>query len=172
MSLSLLPSRDIRASECVCVCVCVCVSLCVCSLQCIVINTDRQVLTWDYSPGERLQAFPWHPSRSYQRTDYTDFEQAYPYQGMCVWFVCSCMTDDRQSLSLVPHRRLNGEKTSLPLTLLTMHVAKSLHKNGPIFNRPVSVRDCAIRIAMLCHSLAIAVSLFILRLTSLPYGLP
>ena len=33
-----------------------------------------------------------------------------------------------------------------------MHVAKSLHKNGPIFNRPVSVRDCAIRIAMLCHS--------------------
>ena len=67
------------------------VCVCVCSLQCIVINTDRQVLSWDCSPGERLQAFPWHPSHSYQRTDYTDFEQAYPYQGMCV--VCMFMYD-------------------------------------------------------------------------------
>ena len=40
----------------------------------VVMNTDRQVLSWDCSPGERLQAFPWHPSHSYQRTDYTDFE--------------------------------------------------------------------------------------------------
>ena len=79
MSLSLPPLKGYQR-------VCVCVQFAV---------QHRQVLTWDCSPGERLQAFPWHPSHSNQRTDYTDFEQAYPYQGM---------TDNRQSLSLVPLR--------------------------------------------------------------------
>ena len=36
------------------------------------------------------------------------------------------MTDDRQSLSLVPLRRLHGEKTSLLLTLLTMSLNRCI----------------------------------------------
>ena len=148
---------------------CVCVSLCACSLQCIVINTDRQVLTWDCSPGERLQAFPWHPSRSYQRTDCTDFEQAYPYQDMCVWFVCSCMTDNRQSLSLVPHRRKATWRKDKPSPDTPDHVAKSLHKNGPIFNNAYSVLSpyAIARFVSRCSAIRSRS-----RSRSLSYGLP
>ena len=85
----------------------------VCGLQCMVEMKGQKVLTWDGSPGETTvsecvcvhviedrQAFPWHFSRGYQRTDYTDLEQAYPWHPswgtrVCVMCVCSlqCMHD-------------------------------------------------------------------------------
>ena len=83
------------------------------------------------------------------------------------------MTDNRQRLSLVPHRRKATWRKDKPSPDTPDHVAKSLHKNGPIFTNAYSVLSpYAIARFILRHSLAIAVSLFILRLTSLSYGLP
>ena len=55
----------------------------------VVMNTDRQVLTWDIVHQGRDSKPSLAPlSQLPEDRLYTDFEQAYPYQGMCL---CMCV---------------------------------------------------------------------------------